>query len=244
VVEPESGVLRARQSVDLLVRESRRLGADFLIARVTAPDGAGHLEALGTTDGLTLRGARFVFACGPWLPSLFPRVIGDRIQPTRQEVFFFGAPAGDARFTAPALPAWIDFSGGVYGLPDLDARGVKLAFDRHGPPFDPDDDDRLPTPERVEAIRAQLAARLPDLKGAPLLETRVCQYENTWNGDFLIDRHPGFANVWIAGGGSGHGFKHGPAVADYVLGLITGRQASEPRFALETKRTARQRSVY
>jgi glycine/D-amino acid oxidase-like deaminating enzyme len=244
VLEPESGVLLARQSVDLLARECVRLGARFALTRVTAPEGAGRLEAVTTETGERLTARRYLFACGPWLPTLFPSSVGDRIQPTRQEVFFFGPPPGDGRFAPPALPAWIDFAAGVYGLPDLDRRGVKLAFDRHGPPFDPDRGDRLPSADAVTAIRQVLAARLPLLKDAPLLEARVCQYENTWNGDFLIDRDPRFENVWIAGGGSGHGFKHGPAVAEYVLGLMEGRQEPEPRFALDTKRTERRRAVY
>jgi monomeric sarcosine oxidase len=244
IIEPESGVLRARYAVDLIVRECRRLGARFHLARVDAPLGTGRLDAVVTSTGIRLQAAQFVFACGPWLPALLPTVIGERIQPTRQEVFFFGAPAGDDRFGPAALPAWIDFSGGVYGLPDLDGRGVKLAFDRHGPPFDPDTGDRLVSIDRVRDMRAVLGARLPALRSAPLLETRVCQYENTWNGDFLIDRDPRFDNVWIAGGGSGHGFKHGPAVAEYLLGLMQGRQQVEPRFTLATKRTTRERSVY
>jgi glycine/D-amino acid oxidase-like deaminating enzyme len=72
----------------------------------------------------------------------------------------------------------------------------------------------------------------------------VCQYENTSSGDFIIDRHPAWSNVWIAGGGSGHGFKHGPAVGRYVADLIAGRGKAEPRFALATKTTLADRAVY
>jgi sarcosine oxidase len=72
----------------------------------------------------------------------------------------------------------------------------------------------------------------------------VCQYENTDTGDFLIDRHPDFENVWIAGGGSGHGFKHGPAVGQYVAGLVRDSVQPEPRFALAKRGTVAQRSVY
>jgi glycine/D-amino acid oxidase-like deaminating enzyme len=82
------------------------------------------------------------------------------------------------------------------------------------------------------------------LKEAPLLETRVCQYENTSNGDFLIDRHPAFDNVWLVGGGSGHGFKHGPALGEYVAARVVEGGPVEPRFTLATKGTVQQRAVF
>jgi glycine/D-amino acid oxidase-like deaminating enzyme len=97
--------------------------------------------------------------------------------------------------------------------PDLEGRGCKLAFDRHGAPFDPDSGGRKVSAESAAEARAFLAERIPPLRDAPLTEAQVCQYENTSNGDFLIDGHPELTNVWLAGGGSGHRFKHGPAVA-------------------------------
>jgi glycine/D-amino acid oxidase-like deaminating enzyme len=84
------------------------------------------------------------------------------------------------------------------------------------------------------------------LANAPIVDSRVCQYENTSNGDFIIDRHPGFDNVWIAGGGSGHGFKHGPAVGEYTAARVTGSDTPpiEPRFSLASKGLQQHRSVY
>jgi glycine/D-amino acid oxidase-like deaminating enzyme len=171
-------------------------------------------------------------------------VLKDRIQPTRQEVLFFGAPPGDRRFAPPALPVWADFGSEIYGIPDLENRGFKIALDRHGPAFDPDTGKREVTAEGVAAVRKYLAGRFPDLKSAPLVEARVCQYENTSNGDFLIDRHPAFDNVWLVGGGSGHGFKHGPALGEYVAGLMIEGGALEPRFTLATKGKVQKRTVY
>ena len=84
----------------------------------------------------------------------------------------------------------------------------------------------------------------PPCGDAPLTESRVCQYENTSNGDFLIDRHPDLANVWLVGGGSGHGFKHGPAVGEYVCQVITRGGPVEPRFSLASKLESAQRTVY
>ena len=153
-------------------------------------------------------------------------------------------PSGDDRFLPKRMPAWIDFNELVYGIPDLDNRGFKIAIDAHGPPFDPDTGDRIVSPDSVSAVRAYLTRRMPLLANAPVTETRVCQYENTSNGDFLIDRHPAFQNVWLVGGGSGHGFKHGPAVGELVTALISGDAKVEPRFALASKEKVQQRSVY
>ena len=206
--------------------------------------GNGRLTALTLRDGKRVHAGTFVFACGPWLPKLFPVQLEPRIQSTRQEVFYFGCPPGDPRFVPPAMPAWVDFQDGFYGLPDLEGRGFKIGLDRRGPPFDPEAGDRVATAEALQSAREFLARRVPPLKDAPVLEARVCQYANSWNGDFLIDRHPDFDNVWLVGGGSGHGFKHGPAVGEYVTALIEGRGEAEPRFALATKGTVPRREIY
>jgi monomeric sarcosine oxidase len=243
--EPGSGVIMARRAVQALVREAINLGVLFLHKAVQPPDGRQRPFELATTDGQRISAGAYVFACGPWLPKLFPGLLADRIHPTRQEVFFFGTPSGDCRFTLPSLPAWIDFKDEAYALPDLERRGLKVAIDRHGQLFDPDDGSRVVSAEGLHEVRQYLARRLPDLKDAPVIETRVCQYENTSNGDFLIDRHPDFENVWLAGGGSGHGFKHGPVVGEYVSARIDGsREGIEPRFSLATKARDHRRSVF
>lgn len=243
LVEPDSGALMARQAVQAVVQETVKNGADYLTEAVTSPTGSGRLSSVTTQTGQAISAGSFVFACGPWLPKMFPELLEDRIQPTRQEVYFFGAPAGDRRFAPPALPAWFDLGDEVYGVPDLDNRGFKIALDRRGPAFDPDTGKRVVTPEGLLEVREFLARRFPGLKDAPVLETRVCQYENTSNGDFLIDRHPAFDNVLIVGGGSGHGFKHGPALGEYVAARVTEGGAVESRFTLATKGQVRERSI-
>jgi glycine/D-amino acid oxidase-like deaminating enzyme len=188
-----------------------------------------------------------VYACGPWLPELFPALLGGRITATRQEVFHFGAPQGDVRFSAPMLPVWSDYNNGAiaYGFPDIEGQGFKLAFDDHGRVVDPDSEDRRVSPEGVARARDYLGRRFPALARAPLIHSRVCQYENSSNGDFLIDRLPGHDRVWLVGGGSGHGFKHGPAVGRRVAQhLFDPMQAIEPRFTLATKSTVAARTVY
>lgn len=254
--EPHAGALMARQAVQALVSECVQAGVEY---RTTAalPASRGDIDTHGaaspagsrlghiaTSSGETLSAGQFVFACGPWLPKLFPELLGSRIFPTRQEVFFFAPPPGDTSFAAATMPCWLQHPDLFYGIPDLENRGFKVSLDRHGPAFDPDTGSRLPDADLLATVRDYLGRRFPKLAGATLTETRVCQYENTSNGDFVIDRHPHWDNVWIAGGGSGHGFKHGPAVGAYVAGLIAGTQAPETRFALGAKETSQARTVY
>ena len=220
-------------------RTSRKANDDGASLRI----GHGRIEAVSTRSGETIGGDTFVFACGAWLPKLFPDLLGGRIFPTRQEIVYVGPPAGDARFAPPALPAWIDFGDEMYGIPDIEARGFKISLDRHGPAFDPDAGDRV-AGETFSAVRAYLAQRFPALSDAPVTAAEVCQYENTCNGDFLIDRHPDLANVWLVGGGSGHGFKHGPAVGEYVVRLITEGATPDERFQLATKQSVQMRTVF
>ncbi len=243
IYEPKSGVLLARRSVQAVVDAALQSGVRYETWSARAPSGRGKVSALHTTGG-EMRAKIFIFACGPWLPTLFPKLLAERIRPSRQEVFFFGTPPGDGRFAPPHTPAWIAFREEAYSVPALDGRGFKLAVDRHGPSVDPETGNREITRTRLTEARGILCKRFPGLAGAPLIESRVCQYENTWNGDFLIDRHPGFDNVWIVGGGSGHGFKHGPFVGEYVTAQIQGAGVPEPRFSLMSKKTGRHRTVY
>jgi len=242
--EPESGVLLARRAVSCVVDSALRMGAVTRTAQVLTPHGNRRLDSIETTAGERIATGNFVFACGPWLGKVFPELLGPRIFPTRQEVFFFGTPPGDERFTPPALPTWFFQSDEVYGMPDIEGRGLKLACDVHGERVDPDTQSRLVSREGAEWASQYVARRFPAMKGAPIVETRVCQYENTASGDFLIDRHPEFSNVWLVGGGSGHGFKHGPALGEYVAGLVLGEQIAEQRFSLASKATKQKRAVH
>ncbi len=244
IYEPDSGALLARRAVQTVTEDFVRRGGDLLIEAAASPSSPGQLGALKTISGREIKAGVFAFACGPWLPKLFPKLLANRIHPTRQEVFFFGSPAGETRFASPQMPTWIDFAGEFYGLPDLENRGFKVALDRHGPAIDPDTADRNITPELLDEVRQFLALRFPAMKDAPLVETRVCQYENTCDGNFLIDRHPDFSNVWLVGGGSGHGFKHGPALGEYVTAKIIEGGETDSRFSLATKETVRERAVF
>jgi monomeric sarcosine oxidase len=244
IYEPESGFLAAFHAVQFVVQAAVAAGVTYLEESVAPPAGQGRLAAVTTASGRSVAAGTFVFACGPWLPKVFPDLLGERIFPTRQEVFYFGPAPGDTRFRSTAMPVWVDFAEEIYGVPDFKGRGFKVAPDRHGPAFDPDSGERVITPETLARVRDFVARRFPGLKDAPLVASEVCQYENTSNGDFLIDRHPDRDNVWLVGGGSGHGFKHGPAVGEYVTARIVEGGAVDERFSLATKEKVQKRAVY
>jgi len=246
ILEPESGVLMARQAVQALVDESVSYGVEYLLASALPPSPNRKLEEIQTSAQDRLSAGAFIFACGPWLPKLFPDLLANRIRPTRQEVFFLGVPPGDDAFSEPNMPVWLHHTHPKrpYALPDIANRGVKIAFDRHGAAFDPDSGSRVIREESIAELREYVKENISRLEDAPIVETRVCQYENTSNGNFLIDRHPEFENVWLVGGGSGHGFKHGPVVGEHVKDLVLNKVRSELRFSLAAQQTTSARAIF
>jgi len=241
LLEPRGGALMARRAVQTLAAELMADGVTLLADEVppirTADGVSGGLSAVRTATGKVLEADQFVFACGPWLDRVCPDALGGRLFVTRQEVVFFAAD----RAATGRLPVWFDLP--FYGFPSLEGRGFKVADDTHGPAADVTRMDRRAGQETIERARALLARRFPSLADRPVSETRVCQYANSSNGDFVIDRHPGLENVWLAGGGSGHGFKHGPAVGAHVAGLVLGTAEPIGRFALADKSTRHEREI-
>jgi glycine/D-amino acid oxidase-like deaminating enzyme len=235
VHEPEAGVLRAARGVTATVASFARRGGHDLVARVRAGRTEGsRLLDVADEGGGRLAADGFVFAAGPWLPRLFPELLGNLIAVTKQDVLYFGQAADGGRFESPGFPAWIDYDRAFYGTPALDGHGPKVAPDAYGRTFDPDTEDRLVDGVSLDRARAFLAGRFPALATRPVVETRVCQYESTPDTHFLIDRHPDLENVWLVGGGSGHGFKHGPQIGRHVIELLNGRPfgPDDGRFSL------------
>ena len=233
-LEHRAGALAARDCVRFMHQLRQQQGGDYLRLRARpGPIRSGVMTRLLLDDGTQLEADAYVFACGPWLSKLFPDVMGQFIRPTRQEVHYFGPPPGNRSFGAGSMPTWIDFGPRIfYGLPDLQARGFKIADDTRGELFDPDRGNRMPSAEGVQRARELIAQRFPALSDAPLLDARVCQYENSPDGHLIIDRHPNASNAWLVGGGSGHGFKLSPAVGQRVASHLLDRQPIEPQFAL------------
>jgi sarcosine oxidase len=232
--EPEGGFLMARAACQAVLEGFMAEGGEYKQIAVLPYDlEAGLRDGLKLSDGSRLSAIQYVFTCGPWLGKLFPQTIGNRIRPTKQDVFFFGTPAGDDRFSETKLPVWADHRDRfIYGVPAADGRGFKVADDTRGPEFDPTLGERTVDQEGLNRARDYLAFRFPAMKDAPLVETRVCQYENSPDNHLIIDRHPAAENVWLVGGGSGHGFKHGPAVGEMLAEWVMEFKQPDPLFQL------------
>jgi glycine/D-amino acid oxidase-like deaminating enzyme len=221
--EPEAGVLRAQRAVRALARAAARHGAEIIRARATPAGPAVRLE-----DGRMLEADAVVWACGSWLGLLFGEHVV--IRATRQELLFFG---GGPAWRTPGVPGWVDFDAAFYGTGDVDELGVKAAPDVDGPPLHPDAE--LPAiGDGTEAeTRAYLRRRFPALADAPLSGAKTCRYELSPDAHFIAAPHPDYDGVWLLGGGSGHGFKHGPAMAERVAAALAGTAALPAEYGLE-----------
>ena len=235
IYEPEGGYLTARVACKAVLDGFLAEGGEYKQLAVLPRNlEESKWDGLPLSDGSKLTADQYIFACGPWLGKLFPETIGQRVRPTRQEVFFFGTPAGDDRFTDAKFPVWADHRDKfMYGIPGNQGRGFKIADDTRGPEFDPTSGERTVSAEGLKSVRDYIAFRFPALKDAPLLESRVCQYENSPDNNFIVDRHPRHGNVWLLGGGSGHGFKHGPALGEMVAELVLERKDPDALFRLK-----------
>lgn len=237
------GALMARRAVQHLVADFVDAGGTYRQAPAETPAPDGHSLLVG---GIRETADTLVFACGPWMRKLFPDLLAQRLFITRQEVAFVAPPSGNTQFGLGSLPGWADYNDGdvYYGFPDIEGRGFKIAHDAHGPEIDPDTTGRQSSPETLVRLRAYMERRFPALRGAPFIGDRVCQYTNSSNGDFLIDRHPQHQSVILVGAGSGHGFKHGPEVGRMAAELALNPSASPiKRFGIETKLTHHKRTV-
>ena len=231
-VETEAGYLLARRACEAVVAGFIAEGGNYRQALVKPGKVVGgKLESLVLDDAESVTADTYVFACGPWLGGLFAELQPDLVRPTRQEIYYFGLPAGET--PTAALPVWVDFGPRIYyGVPESERRGFKIADDTRGPGFDPTGGERLGDPAALERVRTYMARRFPAMKGAPLLEARVCPYENSPDGHYLLDRHPAAGNLWLLGGGSGHGFKLGPALGEMACAMVLGEREPEPFFSL------------
>jgi glycine/D-amino acid oxidase-like deaminating enzyme len=237
---PAGSTLLARKACAVVARQLEKNGGSLRITRVVPKfKENGSIAGLETADGAVLEAQYYVFACGPWLPKLFPNLLLPRLQVQRRDVLFVGTPAGDDRFSFPNLPEWSVQGSGFYGFPDIDRQGLKVAPYPDYNAFDPDLDERLVNPYQVKRTHDFVKHRFPALAGQPVIESRVCQVTNSIDSNFIVDQYPDSANTWIIGGGSGHGFKHGPAIGEYAAGRILGTETDkqlDETFRLKTEK--------
>lgn len=237
--DPFGGYVKARESVQTVSDAFVREGGRYLHSQVHPGKTIGtELHSITLSNGEHLHADAYIFACGAWLGKLFPDVLGNVITCTKQEVYYFGVPP-ESSSAFEDLPVWVDVDGKdfYYGIPGNAYRGFKLGVDIRGATFDPTLGEHLYTPETLAKAREFIAHRFPTLKNAPLVESRVCPYENSPDGNFIFDLLPETTNAFTLGGGSGHGFKHGPSLGKLVAQVLSGEEKIPALFLLHGERS-------
>lgn len=233
-----SCIVRARYACQTVVKQFEKRGGRVIRGKAR-PDTPvrGRLESVILDGRDRLQAESYVFACGPWLRQLFPDLLGQRLRTPRRDIFFFGLPPGDDRFHWRRMPSW-GFGGpsnqsgfsNWYGFPDVDERGLKACPVDESNQIDPDTDERIVSGWQLKRAHDYVSWRFPALRQQPVIETRVCQTENSVDDNFIVTPHPQMSNAWLAGGGSGHGFKHGPAFGQYLAARLLGREEYDTDF--------------
>jgi glycine/D-amino acid oxidase-like deaminating enzyme len=237
---PTTGLLKSREGCVAVAHAFETKGGRFVLGKAAlGRKSGGRLQDLTLSSGPTIAAQTFVYACGPWLPRIFPDVMKDKLSVQRRAYFMIGTPAGDDRFSYPNIP------NGGGGHPSIEGAGFMVSAGSGTVEVDPDTHDRVPTESDARQIREMLARRFPALKDQPILGAHICQSDDSIDGNFIVDRHPELDNVWIVGGGSYHGYKFGPVLGDYVAGRIVGRDRNtevDATFKLKKETFAEARS--
>jgi sarcosine oxidase len=234
VVQPDGGYLEAEPSIEAMVGLAQAQGAEIRIGETImaiAPVAGG--VRIATDRGAVEAGVAIV-ALGPWIKTLVPHLPAP-IRVTRQLTAWL-EPLDPAPLGGGRLPVFLLESrhGIHYGFPPLRSSAIKVAKHHHrDQSVDPDAYDRTVSGADEMLIRAAIAEHLPAANGR-LIKAKTCLYTMTPDGDFIIDRLPGAAQIVVASPCSGHGFKFAPAIGDILADLATtGVTAHDiARFAL------------
>lgn len=217
------GWAEAGTVVSFLGEEAKAKGIRIKTAEVTAISrGNGRVSGVVIEDGTEIQADRVVVAAGVWTPSLLPELDGF-LRLSGQPILYF-KPADPEPFRPPLFPPWgADIATtGWYGFPANREGIVKIGV--HGPGYSVSADaPRVPPgDEDEERCRDFLSHSLPALADAPLHALKMCVYTDTFDGDFLISRHPEVEGLTVASGGSGHGFKFGPVLGRLIADTVEG----------------------
>jgi N-methyl-L-tryptophan oxidase len=218
--EPNAGYLYSEQCIAAYRKLALAEGAMLLPYNPVQ-----HIQADGAGVRVRTRAGEFsadqlIITAGAWFKSLEPFVTLP-IRAVRKTVGWFRTKAN--LYDAGIFPGFTleTKDGGYYGFPNMNGAGIKIGRHDGGLPWAPGE-QAAPFGHLEEDegdLRRTLSAYLPQSTGE-LLQGAVCKYELTPDEDFIIDRHPHYANVWLAGGFSGHGFKFASAVGSLLADLI------------------------
>ncbi|MBS1693560.1 MAG: N-methyl-L-tryptophan oxidase [Actinobacteria bacterium] len=235
--EPKAGFARPEATVQAHIDLAERAGATLRFGEeVLEWDEAGGGVSVRTAAG-TYRAGQLVICPGAWAPHLLVE-FGIPITVERQVLYWLDPVGGTAPFAKHPIFIYENARGmQVYGFPAIDGPGggVKVAFFRKGTVCTPETIDRQVHDDEVADMREQISELVPALDG-PCVHSATCMYSNTPDEHFVIARHPDAANVTIACGFSGHGFKFVPVVGEILADLATTGATRHPISLFDPRR--------
>lgn len=221
VIQPEGGYVEAAKSVRVHTKLAQDAGAELRTGeRVLAIEPRGEGVRIVTQNG-KIESASVIVAAGAWTKTLLPALPANLFA-TRQMLTWFDV-AEPAPFREPAFPVWMLESelGIHYGFPWSEEEGLKVALHHHERErVDPETYDRAMSAKDEALVRAGVTRFLP-AADTKLRASKSCLYTMTDDGDFILDRMPGYPQIVVASPCSGHGFKFSPVIGEVLADLAT-----------------------
>ena len=230
IYEPEAGALMAHRAIIELTKKFVRQGGKVHRCHVRS-DGDERLNI----EGKVLDADLIVASAGPWLGDMYPRTIAPILDVVRQNIIYTSTPDADTSYDSDNMPGWIDHGYSAYGAPSIEGTGVKAAIAWTEAIIDLDNDERIVDQATFTRTRQYIRNRMPGLAGQRAVDQKACQIAMTPDTHFIIDHHPQHENVLIVGGCSGHLFKHGPVVGEFVAGVGLREFGTADRFKINSR---------
>jgi sarcosine oxidase len=227
--EAKAGFARPEMTVQAHLDLAAREGATLRFGEEVQSWTDGPHGVTVTTGADSFTAGQLVICPGAWAPDLLNE-LGIPITIERQVLYWLDPAGGTAPFEDHPIFIHEDAVGQqIYGFPAIDgsAGGVKVAFFRKGQVCTPETIDRTVHPREIDEMRQHASRLLPALTG-PAVHTATCMYSNTPDEHFVITRPDRFANVTVACGFSGHGFKFVPVVGEVLADLATAGTTGHP----------------
>jgi monomeric sarcosine oxidase len=234
-LDPDAGFLLVEPAFRALAQEFGEAGGVMHTNEAVSSWESDGSTVRVVTDRDVYEADSLVIAAGAWNGKVLAD-LGIPLEVRRKPVMWF-ATENPAQFTPETFPVFVyqDETGEFYGMDGLDGGGagsVKIGIHSGGDVADPDNLDREWHESDIKPeFREFLTGKLNGVK-PELTNSSICMYTMTPDEDFIIDRHPAHANVAIAAGFSGHGFKFTPKVGEHLADLVTGADDPVPEFAV------------
>ncbi len=230
IYEPQSGIIMAHRAVVETAKQFAREGGTIMRGRVYTDQS----ERLFLNDK-ALEADLIVVAAGPWLGDMYRITLGSILKVVRQNIVYTSPPDSDTSFDCDNMPCWVDHGYQAYGTSSVEGHGIKAAIAWTDSIIDLDDDERVVDEATFHRTRLYIQNRIPKLANQKVVDQKACQIAMTPDTHFIVDFHPEHDNVLIAGGCSGHLYKHGPVFGDFVAGVGLREFGTADRFRISSR---------